>query len=81
MPKVIYAQGVEKAVLLRSDERRIQAASVVGGMRGNFPEQFNEPDSLAFTLDGKLLAGDTDNARFKIYRLDDKSPDGPDYRP
>ncbi len=71
--KSIYAQGVEKAVLLRSDERRIRAASVVGGARGNFPEQFNEPDSLAFTLDGRLLAGDSDNARFKIYRLDDQS--------
>jgi sugar lactone lactonase YvrE len=71
--KSIYAQGVEKAVLLRSDERQIRAVSVVGGARGNFPEQFNEPDSVAFTLDGRLVAGDSDNARFKIYRLDDQS--------
>jgi sugar lactone lactonase YvrE len=47
--------------------------TIVGGARGNFPEQFNEPDPVAFTLDGKLLAADTDNARFKIYRFDDKS--------
>jgi DNA-binding beta-propeller fold protein YncE len=71
--KSIYAQGVEKAVLLRSDERQIRAVSVVGGARGNFPEQFNEPDSVAFTLDGRLVAGDSDNARLKIYRLDDQS--------
>jgi sugar lactone lactonase YvrE len=71
--KSIYAHGVEKAVLLRSDERQIRAVSVVGGARGNFPEQFNEPDSVAFTLDGRLVAGDSDNARLKIYRLDDQS--------
>jgi sugar lactone lactonase YvrE len=71
--KSIYAHGVEKAVLLRSDERQIRAVSVVGGARGNFPEQFNEPDAVAFTLDGRLVAGDSDNARFKIYRLDDQS--------
>jgi sugar lactone lactonase YvrE len=71
--KSIYAHGVEKAVLLRSDERQIRAVSVVGGARGNFPEQFNEPDSVAFTLDGRLVAGDSDNARFKIYRLNDQS--------
>ena len=71
--KSIYAQGVEKAVLLRSDERQIRPMSVVGGARGDFPEQFNEPDSVAFTLDGRLVAGDSDNARFKIYRLDDQS--------
>ena len=71
--KSIYAQGVEKAVLLRSDERQIRPVSVVGGARGDFPEQFNEPDSVAFTLDGRLVAGDSDNARLKIYRLDDQS--------
>jgi sugar lactone lactonase YvrE len=71
--KSLYAQGIEKAVLLRSNERLIQPVSIVGGVRGNFPEQFNEPDSVAFTLDGKLLAADTDNARFKIYAFDDKS--------
>jgi sugar lactone lactonase YvrE len=71
--KSIYAHGVEKAVLLRSDERQIRAVSVVGGARGNFPEQFNEPDAVAFTLDGRLVAGDSDNARLKIYRLDDQS--------
>jgi sugar lactone lactonase YvrE len=69
----LYTQGVEKAVLLRADERRIEAVNIVGGARGDFPEQFNEPDPVAFTLDGKLLAADTDNARFKIYRFDDKS--------
>jgi DNA-binding beta-propeller fold protein YncE len=31
------------------------------------------PDAVAFTLDGKLIAGDTDNARFKIYHLDGNS--------
>ena len=71
--KSIYVQGVEKAVLLRPDERRIHPVTIVGGARGDFPEQFNEPDPVAFTLDGKLLAADTDNARFKIYRFDDKS--------
>jgi sugar lactone lactonase YvrE len=67
--KTLYAQGVEKAVLLRPDERRVQAVAIVGGARGAFPEQFNEPDSVAFTLDGKLIAADTDNARFKIYEF------------
>ena len=71
--KSFYVQGIEKAVLLRSDERLIRPVSIVGGARGNFPEQFNEPDSVAFTLDGKLLAADTDNARFKIYAFEDKS--------
>jgi DNA-binding beta-propeller fold protein YncE len=72
-PRSLYAQGIEKAVLLRSGERLLQPVTIVGGARGNFPEQFNEPDSVAFTLDGKLLAADTNNARFKIYAFDDKS--------
>jgi sugar lactone lactonase YvrE len=66
-PKTLYAHGIEKAVLLRPDERRVQPVAVVGGARGAFPEQFNEPDAIAFTLEGKLVTADTDNARFKIY--------------
>jgi sugar lactone lactonase YvrE len=71
--KTLYAHGIEKAVLLRPDERRIQPVSIVGGSRGTFPEQFNEPDSVAFTLDGKLVAADTDNARFKIYEFNGRT--------
>jgi sugar lactone lactonase YvrE len=71
--KSLYAQGIEKAVLLRADERQIKPVSIVGGARGAFFEQFDEPDSVAFTLDGKLLAADTENARFKIYTLGDRS--------
>jgi sugar lactone lactonase YvrE len=71
--KSLYAQGVEKAVLLRADERQIKPVNIIGGARGAFPEQFDEPDSVAFTLDGKLLAADTENARFKIYTLADRS--------
>lgn len=69
----LYAQGVERVVLLRPDERRLEAVKIVGGSRGNSPDQFNEPDAVAFTLDGRLIAADTDNARFKIYRFDDRS--------
>jgi DNA-binding beta-propeller fold protein YncE len=68
-PKSLYAQGIEKAVLLRPDERRIQAVGIIGGARGNGIDQFDAPDAVAFTLDGRLVAGDTDNARFKIYSL------------
>jgi sugar lactone lactonase YvrE len=71
--KSLYAHGIEKAVLLRPDERQIKPVSIVGGARGVFFEQFDEPDSVAFTLDGKLLAADTENARFKIYTLSDRS--------
>ena len=71
--KSLYSQGVEKAVRLRSDERQIQPVRIVGGARGSSFEQFDMPDSVAFTLDGKLVTGDTDNARFKIYRFDDNS--------
>jgi len=71
--KSLYAQGIEKAVLLRSDERRIQAVRIIGGAKGNGIDQFDAPDAVAFTLDGKLVAGDTDNARFKIYSLADQS--------
>ena len=70
--KSLYAQGVEKAVLLRPDERRLEAVRILGGSRGNSPDQFDEPDAVAFTLDGRLIAADTDNARFKIYRFDDQ---------
>jgi len=69
----LYAQGVEKAVLLRPDERRVEAVRIFGGTRGNSPDQFNEPDAVAFTLDGRLIAADTENARFKIYRFDERS--------
>jgi sugar lactone lactonase YvrE len=71
--KSLYTQGIEKAVLLRSDERRIQAVRIIGGAKGNGIDQFDAPDAVAFTLDGKLVAGDTDNARFKIYSLADHS--------
>jgi DNA-binding beta-propeller fold protein YncE len=71
--KSLYAQGIEKAVLLRSDERRIQPVQIIGGAKGNGIDQFDTPDAVAFTLDGRLVAGDTDNARFKIYGLGDQS--------
>jgi len=68
----LYAEGVEKAVLLRPDERLIEAVNIIGGSRGKSLDQFDEPDAVAFTLDGRLIAGDTENARFKIYRFDDR---------
>jgi DNA-binding beta-propeller fold protein YncE len=71
--KSLYAQGIEKAVLLRSDERRIQPVQIIGGAKGNGIDQFDAPDAVAFTLDGRLVVGDTDNARFKIYGLGDQS--------
>jgi sugar lactone lactonase YvrE len=71
--KSLYTQGIEKAVLLRSDERRIQPVRIIGGAKGNGIDQFDAPDAVAFTLDGKLVAGDTDNARFKIYSIADQS--------
>jgi len=71
--KSLYAQGIEKAVLLRSDERRIQPVRIIGGAKGDGIDQFDAPDAVAFTLDGRLIAGDTDNARFKIYGLEDQS--------
>ena len=70
--KSLYAQGVEKAVWLRPDERRLEAVNILGGSKGNAPDQFDEPDAVAFTLDGRLVAGDTENARFKIYRFDER---------
>ncbi len=72
-PQSLYARGVEKVVRLGPDERRLAEVNILGGSRGNLPEQFNEPDSVAFTLDGRLIAGDTHNARFKIYRFDQQS--------
>jgi DNA-binding beta-propeller fold protein YncE len=70
--KSLYTQGIEKAVLLRSDERRMQPVRIIGGAKGNGIDQFDAPDAVAFTLDGRLIAGDTDNARFKIYGLEDQ---------
>ncbi|HWP57036.1 MAG TPA: NHL repeat-containing protein [Candidatus Acidoferrales bacterium] len=70
-PKSMYAQGIERAVLLRENERLIRPVRLVGGSRGSGIEQFNLPDAVGFTLDGKLVAGDTDNARFKIYSFDE----------
>jgi hypothetical protein len=70
--KSLYAQGIEKAVLLRPDERRIHPVRIIGGAKGNGIDQFDSPDAVAFTLDGRLVAGDTDNARFKIYSLEDQ---------
>ena len=69
----LYAYGVDKAVRLRPDERRLETVNSVGGSRGKALDQFDEPDALAFTVDGRLIAGDTENARFKIYRLDEAS--------
>ena len=69
--KSLYAEGVAKALLVRPDERLIEAVNIIGGSRGKSPDQFDEPDAVAFTLDGRLIAGDTENARFKIYRFDD----------
>jgi len=71
--KTLYAQGIEKAVLLRADERRIQPVRTFGGGKGNGFDQFDAPDGVAFTLDGRLIAGDTDNARFKIHGFEDHS--------
>ena len=71
--KSLYTYGVEKAVLLRPEERRLEPVNLLGGSKGNAPDQFDEPDALAFTLDGRLIAGDTENARFKIYRFDENS--------
>ena len=70
--KSLYVQGIEKAVLLRSDERRIRPVRIIGGAKGNGIDQFDVPDAVAFTPDGRLVAGDTDNARFKIYGLADQ---------
>lgn len=72
-PVTLYTRGIEKAVLLRPDERRLQQVRVVGGARGSGIDQFDQPDAVAFTLDGRLVAGDTDNARFKIYSFGEQS--------
>ncbi len=45
----------------------IQPYLILGGTQGSMIEQFNEPDAVAFMKDGRLLAGDTQNGRFKIY--------------
>jgi len=72
-PTTLYSRGIEKAVLLRPDERRLQPLRSVGGARGSGFDQFDQPDAVAFTLDGRLVAGDTDNARFKIYNFGEQS--------
>ena len=72
-PMTLYSRGIEKAVLLRPDERRLQPLRVVGGARGSGFDQFDQPDAVAFTLDGRLVAGDTDNARFKIYSFGEQT--------
>ncbi|MGH7817205.1 MAG: NHL repeat-containing protein [Candidatus Binatia bacterium] len=69
----LYVRGIEKTVLLRADERRLQAVRIVGGAKGDGFDQFDAPDAVAFTLDGRLVAGDTDNARFKIYSIGEQS--------
>jgi len=71
--KSTYERGIEKAVLVRPDETLIYPVRVLGGTKGNSLEQFDMPDAVAFTLDGRLLAGDTNNTRFKIYTLGERS--------
>ena len=51
----------------------IQPYLILGGTQGSMIEQFNEPDAVAFTRDGRLLAGDTQNGRFKIYSISEHS--------
>jgi sugar lactone lactonase YvrE len=72
-PRSLYTQGIEKAVLVRPDERVIRPVIIIGGSRGSSFDQFDMPDAVAFTLAGELVTGDTDNARFKIYRFDENS--------
>lgn len=72
-PMTLYSRGIEKAVLLRPDERRLQPVRMVGGARGSGFDQFDAPDAVAFTLDGRLVTGDTDNARFKIYSFGEQT--------
>jgi sugar lactone lactonase YvrE len=69
----VYQEGIEKTVLVRPEEKLIEPIHVFGGAQGGFIEQFDLPDAVAFTLDGRLVAGDTDNARFKIYTVSDRS--------
>ena len=49
----------------------IQPYLILGGTKGSTIEQFNEPEAVAFMKDGRLLAGDTKNGRFKIYTISD----------
>jgi hypothetical protein len=67
--RLLYQEGIEKTVLVRPEERLIEPIHIFGGAQGGFIEQFDLPDAVAFTLDGRLVAGDTDNARFKIYTV------------
>ncbi len=46
---------------------------IIGGTHGSGPAEFNEPDAVAFSHDGRLLAGDTQNGRFKIFEIEGDS--------
>ncbi len=71
--KSLYTYGVERAVLLGSEDRQLRPVRIIGGSRGKDFDQFDAPDAVAFTRDGRLVAGDTENARFKIYRFENQS--------
>ncbi|TDI95358.1 MAG: hypothetical protein E2O76_13510 [Caldithrix sp.] len=58
---------------LAKDLGVIKPYLILGGTQGSMIEQFNEPDAVAFTRDGRLLAGDTQNGRFKIYSISERS--------
>ncbi len=58
---------------LAKDLGVIKPYLILGGTQGSMIEQFNEPDAVAFTRDGRLLAGDTQNGRFKIYSISKRS--------
>ena len=58
---------------LTKDLGVIQPYLILGGTQGKMIEQFDEPDAVAFMNDGRLLAGDTKNGRFKIYNLSERS--------
>ncbi len=60
-------------ISLSQDLGVIQPYLILGGTQGSMIEQFNEPDAVAFTGDGRLLAGDTQNGRFKIYSVSENS--------
>jgi len=58
---------------LAKDLGVIKPYLILGGTQGSMIEQFNEPDAVAFTRDDRLLAGDTQNGRFKIYSISKRS--------
>lgn len=62
-----------QSVVFSKDLGVIQPVLILGGTQGNMLEQFNEPDAVAFMSDGRLLAGDTINGRFKIYTFTENS--------